>query len=129
VPASPIDRVSSVSLPVSDQERALAFYRDQLGFEVSTDVNYSGGIRWVEVVPPGASTSIALNAPSDEHSGAEPGGAAGFSLETSDLDAAVKELSGRGVAFDEPMQLPPDVPPMAYFRDPDGNRVLLIQSH
>lgn len=127
MPASPIDRVASVFLPVSDQDRALAFYRDQLGFEVSSDVSYGEGARWVEVVPPGSSTVVALNGPSDQRPGFEPGGMAGFSLETSDLDAAMEELSGRGVAFEEPIQLPPPVPPMVYFRDPDGNRILLLQ--
>jgi catechol 2,3-dioxygenase-like lactoylglutathione lyase family enzyme len=50
-----------------------------------------------------------------------------FSFETGDLDAAMAELTARGVEFEEPIRMPPPVPPMAYFRDPDGNRMLLVQ--
>lgn len=123
----PITRVSTVFLPVADQDRALAFYRDQLGFEVVSDVAYGEGARWVEVVPPGSSTVIALNGPADQRPGFEPGGMATFSLETGDLDAAIATLAGRGVAFDEPIRMEPPVPPMAFFRDPDGNQVLLVE--
>jgi catechol 2,3-dioxygenase-like lactoylglutathione lyase family enzyme len=76
----PITRVATVFLPVTDQDRALAFYRDQLGFDVHSDVTYGEGVRWIEVVPPGASTVIALNGPGDQREGFEPGTMAPFSL-------------------------------------------------
>jgi catechol 2,3-dioxygenase-like lactoylglutathione lyase family enzyme len=127
VPSQPISRVATVFLPVSDQERSLAFFRDQVGFDVHSDVDYGEGVRWVEVVPPGAATVIALNGPGDQRPGFEPGIRAPFSLETDDLDAAMAELAGRGVRFDEPIRMPPPVPPMVVLRDPDDNQILLIQ--
>lgn len=125
--SQPITRVATVFLPVSDQDRSLAFFRDRLGFDVASDIDYGEGARWVEVVPPGASTVISLNAAGDQRPGFQPGISAPFSLETDDLDAAMAELSGRGVEFDEPMRMPPPVPPMVRFRDPDGNELILIQ--
>ncbi len=123
----PIMRVATVFLPVADQDRSLAFFRDQLGFDVRSDTTYGEGVRWIEVAPPGSTTVIALNGPSDQRPGFEPGAMAPFSFDTDDLDAAVAVLAGRGVELDEPMRLPPPVPPMVYFRDPDGNRMLLVQ--
>jgi catechol 2,3-dioxygenase-like lactoylglutathione lyase family enzyme len=127
VAGQPINRVATVFLPVADQDRSLAFFRDQLGFDVRSDATYGEGNRWVEVAPPGSATVIALNGPSDQRPGFQPGTMAPFSFDTDDLDAAMAELSGRGVEFDEPMRLPPPVPPMVYFRDPDGNQMLLVQ--
>jgi catechol 2,3-dioxygenase-like lactoylglutathione lyase family enzyme len=120
-------RVATVFLPVADQDRSLAFFRDQFGFDVRSDTTYGEGNRWIEVAPPGSSTVIALNGPSDQREGFEPGSMAPFSFDTDDLDRAMEVLAGRGVDFDEPMRLPPPVPPMVYFRDPDGNRMLLVQ--
>jgi len=123
----PIKCVATVFLPVTDQERALAFFRDQLGFDVHTDTDYGEGIRWVEVVPPGSTTVIALNAPSDWSPGVEAGGRAPFSFHTDDLDAAIATLSERGVEFEDPIRMPAPAPSMAFFSDPDGNKMLLIQ--
>jgi catechol 2,3-dioxygenase-like lactoylglutathione lyase family enzyme len=123
----PIKCVATVFLPVTDQERALAFFRDQLGFDVHSDADYGEGIRWVEVVPPGSTTVIALNAPSDWSPGVEAGGRAPFSFHTDDLDAAIATLSERGVEFEDPIRMPAPAPSMAFFSDPDGNKMLLIQ--
>lgn len=120
-------RVATVFLPVTDQDRSLAFFRDQMGFDVRSDTTYGEGARWIEVAPPGSTTVIALNGPSDQREGFQPGIMAPFSLDTDDLDSAMAVLAGRGVDFDEPMRLPPPVPPMVYFRDPDGNQMLLVQ--
>jgi catechol 2,3-dioxygenase-like lactoylglutathione lyase family enzyme len=98
-----------------------------VGFDVHSSVDYGEGVRWVEVVPPGAATVIALNGPGDQRPGFEPGIRAPFSLETDDFDAAMAELAGRGVRFDEPIRMPPPVPPMVVLRDPDDNQILLIQ--
>jgi catechol 2,3-dioxygenase-like lactoylglutathione lyase family enzyme len=127
VPDQPTMRVATVFLPVADQDRSLAFFRDQLGFEVRSDTTYGEGARWIELAPAGSTTVIALNGPSDHRPGFEPGTMAPFSFDTDDLDAAMAVLAGRGVDFDEPMRMPPPVPPMVYFRDPDGNRMLLVQ--
>jgi catechol 2,3-dioxygenase-like lactoylglutathione lyase family enzyme len=55
-----ITEVGTVFVPVADQERALAFYVDKLGFEKRVDFEYGGGSRWIEVAPPGATNSISL---------------------------------------------------------------------
>jgi catechol 2,3-dioxygenase-like lactoylglutathione lyase family enzyme len=123
----PIKCVATVFLPVTDQDRSLAFFRDQLGFDVHSDTDYGEGIRWIEVVPPGAMTVIALNGPSDWAPGVKPGDRAPFSFHTNDLEAAIVTLSGRGVKVDDPVRMPPPVPSMAYLYDPDGNKMLLIQ--
>jgi len=123
----PIKCVATVFLPVTAQERALAFFRDQLGFDVHSDTDYGEGIRWVEVVPPGSTTVIALNAPSDWSPGVKAGDRAPFSFHTDDLDAAIATLSERGVEFDDHIRMPAPAPSMAFFSDPDGNKMLLIQ--
>lgn len=125
--AQHIPGVGTVYLTVSDQDRALAFYRDKLGFEVRTDNDVGGGFRWIEVAPVGAYTVIALVPPmSDEDP--QPGGRAPFGFDTPNLEAAMAEFSSRGVEFEDvrggesgPM------PPMAYFRDPDGNCIALVE--
>jgi catechol 2,3-dioxygenase-like lactoylglutathione lyase family enzyme len=123
----PITCVATVFLPVTDQDRSLAFFRDQLGFDVHSDTDFGGGIRWIEVVPPGSTTVIALNGPGDWSPGVKAGGRAPFSFHTDDLDAAMVTLSERGVEFDDPIRMPPPTPSMAFFYDPDGNKMLLIQ--
>jgi catechol 2,3-dioxygenase-like lactoylglutathione lyase family enzyme len=125
VAGQPINRVATVFLPVADQDRSLAFFRDQLGFDVRSD--YGEDARWIEVAPPGSTTVISLNGPSDQRPNFQPGALASFSFDTDDLEAAMAEFSGRGVQFDEPIRMPPPVPPMVYFRDPDGNQMLLVQ--
>ena len=123
----PIKCVATVFLPVTDQDRALAFFRDQLGFDVHSDTNYGEGVRWIEVVPPGSTTVIALAGPSDWSPGVKAGDRAPFSFHTADLNAAIAALSERGVEFDDPIHMPAPAPSMAFFYDPDGNKMLLIQ--
>lgn len=124
--AQHIPGVGTVYLPVSDQDRALAFYRDQLGFEMRSDTDYGEGVRWVEVAPAGAYTVIALvQSAGDEAT--QPGGPAPFGFDTPDLDAAMAELGSRGVEFVDVVRGEGPVPSMAYLRDPDGNRILLIE--
>ncbi len=121
-----IPGVGTVYLAVSDQDRALAFYRDALGFEVRTDTELGEGFRWVEVAPVGAYTVIALVTPSSDED-PQPGGQAPFGFDTPDLEAAMAELRSRGVEF-EPLPAGEEAAPtMASFRDPDGNRLLLIE--
>lgn len=124
---SHITSVGTVFVTVADQDAAIAFYRDRLGFELRSDTTYGEGERWVEVAPPGAQTVIALVPPMASGEGAKPGGDLAFGYETDDLDAAITDLTARGVAFEDRISMPAPVPPMAYFRDQDGNRVLLVQ--
>jgi catechol 2,3-dioxygenase-like lactoylglutathione lyase family enzyme len=120
-----ITQVGTVIVPVTDQDRALEFYLETLGFEKRTDVPYGEGERWVEVAPPGAATTIALVPPREgESAGIET--RVGFT--TDDIDADHADLRARGVEADEEvMRMGDPVPPMFFFSDPDGNRFLIVQ--
>ncbi len=110
-----IGRVGRVIVPVSDQEKALDFYVNVLGFEKRVDAESPAG-RWIEVAPPGAATAIALVGP--QHDGAR------CSLATDDADALHAQLQARGVDVDaEVLRVGHGVPPMFAFRDPEGNAI------
>jgi catechol 2,3-dioxygenase-like lactoylglutathione lyase family enzyme len=116
-----ITQVGTVIVPVSDQERALAFYVDRLGFEKRLDAPFGEGERWIEVAPPGAATTIALV---PEH-GAPAGMEVSFTTQDAEADHA--ELRGRGVEADAELIRMEQVPPMFTFRDPDGNRFRMVE--
>jgi len=120
-----ITELGTVMVPVSDQDRAIEFYVDKLGFEKRSDVPFGDGDRWVDVAPPGAATTIALVAPREgETAGIET--RVGFTTE--DIDADHEHLRSRGVDVDdEVMRMGDPVPPMFFFRDPDGNSFLIVQ--
>lgn len=120
-----IEDVTSVVLSVADQDRALAFYVDILGMEKRADVPFGNGERWIEVAPPNAKTTIALGRPPE---GATLGrGATCISFAVDDIDATHAALKARGVDVDpEIMRAPPPVPPLFFFRDPDGNPLLIV---
>jgi predicted dithiol-disulfide oxidoreductase (DUF899 family) len=111
-------------VPVTDQDRAVAFYVGRLGFEVRMDapVDQTGG-RWIELAPPGAATTIAL-APAGETSPA--GVTTGIRLTTDDAGRLHNELSDQQVDVGELLNWP-GVPPMFEFRDPDGNGLVMVQ--
>ena len=112
-------------VPVSDQDRALEFYLDTLGFEKRTDTPYGQGERWVEVAPPRAATTIALVLPRE---GQTTGIDTHASFTTEDVEADHAHLRARGVEADEAvMRMGDPVPPMFFFRDPDGNRFLIVE--
>lgn len=116
-------RILSVSLPVADQDRALAFYRDVLGFEVRLDVEPWPGARLVEVVPPGSSVGIVLLPPDTELPIA-------VRMGTPDAASAHAELRAAGVTLhnDDVLELPGSAP-MFFFADPDGNGLVYIQEN
>jgi catechol 2,3-dioxygenase-like lactoylglutathione lyase family enzyme len=120
-----ITHLGTVIVPVGDQDRALEFYLNKLGFEKRTDTPYGEGDRWIEVAPPGAATTIALIPPREgESAGIET--RVGFTTE--DVDADHEDLRARGVATDEEvMRMGDPVPPMFFFSDPDGNKFLIVQ--
>ena len=114
-----ITQVGTVIVPVSDQDRAIDFYVEALGFEKRADVPFGNGDRWVEVAPAGAATSIALVPPRD---GEAVGVETRIGYTTQDVDADHASLLARGVDVDpEVMRMGDPVPPMFFFRDPDGN--------
>jgi catechol 2,3-dioxygenase-like lactoylglutathione lyase family enzyme len=113
-------RIQSVSVPVADQDRALAFYTDVLGCEVRADIELWPGARWVEVVPPGSEVSIAL-LPVD---GQIP---VGVRLGTGDADAAHAALTAAGATVHQDVLRLGFAPPMFTFTDPDNNLLVLIE--
>ena len=122
-----ISQIGTVVIPVSDQDRAIAFYTDSLGFEKRTDVPFGNGYRWVEVGPADAPTTIAIVPPPP----GKPTGnvETGIALNTEDVDAVHADLKARGVDVDEEVSRMGDpVPPMFWFRDPDGNTLLVVES-
>jgi catechol 2,3-dioxygenase-like lactoylglutathione lyase family enzyme len=134
MPATPqIKQMATVFVPVSDQDRSLEFYVEKLGFEKRTDFTYADGRRWVEVVPPGAETSIALVPPQD---GGPVGIETHIALTSDNVDAAHDRLAGLGVDVNDVMHegdpvvywsgvVLAGIPPMFLFRDPDGNSLLM----
>jgi catechol 2,3-dioxygenase-like lactoylglutathione lyase family enzyme len=122
-----ISQIGTVIIPVADQERALEFYCDTLGMEKRTDVPFGGDYRWIEVAPADATTTIALAPPPP---GASAGGAqTGIALNTADIDGLHDELAAAGVDVDDEVSRMGDpVPPMFWFRDPEANVLLVVQS-
>ena len=116
-----INDVRTVGIPVTDQERALSFYVDRLGFEKRLDAPFGTGQRWVEVAPPGAATSIALIGVRDGRAGIDTQ----IRLTTEDAAATHAELRSRGVDTDADLILFPV--PMFTFRDQDGNRLVIVE--
>ena len=119
-----ISRINTVVVVVSDTDRAIQFYTEQLGMEKRVDVPFGDQYRWVEVAPAGAETTIALAPPPP---GREPGGSeTGISFQTSDIDALHAELKGRGVDVDaEISRMGDPVPPLFWLRDPDNNTLMV----
>jgi len=118
-----ITDIRTIGVNVSDQEHALSFFTDPLGFETRLDAPLSPTTRWVEVAPPGAGTSIALNASEDAQ---DVGTDTGIRFTVPDAQAAHAALEERGVAVGELLRWP-EVPPMFAFDDPDGNRFYIVE--
>lgn len=122
-----IKQLNTVVIPVSDQDRAIEFYVETLGFEKRIDLPFGNGYRWVEVAPAGAATTIAIVPPPP----GKPTGnvETGIGLQTDDVDADYAELKGAGVDVDpEVSRMGDPVPPMFWFRDPDGNSLMVVQT-
>jgi catechol 2,3-dioxygenase-like lactoylglutathione lyase family enzyme len=133
-----ISRIQLVLVPSTDQDRSLAFY-ESLGFERRNDIPWGDGYRWVEVYPAGEKMGLALVPPRHGESG---GVQTGIILNTDDIDAAHAEMQSSGVDVDAEVarvgaptairigavELVGPVPPMFWFRDPDGNSLLLVEA-
>ncbi len=110
-------KLELVAVPVTDVDRAKAFYTEQAGFHADLDHTVSDEIRFVQLTPPGSACSIALGRGIVD---APPGSVAGLQLVVTDIDAARSELAGRGVAVSEVQEFPWGR--FVFFADPDGNR-------
>lgn len=122
---TPVDKIGLVIIPSTDQDRSIRFYEQELGFEKRTDMAFGEGYRWVEVYPPNGTTGLALAPP---RQGDPTGVQTGISLNTGDIDATHAKLRSDGVDADaEVMRMGEPVPPMFWFRDPDGNTLLIVE--
>ena len=122
-----ISQVGRVMVPVEDQDRAIDFYVDKLGFEKVADVPFGNGERWVEVRPQGGVTALALVIPPDGRGERAPIDTR-VALETDDIDATHAELKGAGVDVDpEVSRMGDPVPPLCWLRDSEGNTLMLVQ--
>jgi lactoylglutathione lyase len=118
-----ITGIHTVGVPVTDQDKALDFYTGTLGLTTRLDVPMGGGSRWIEVVPDGGQTSLALVPAKDS---APAGVETGIRLVTTDADAFRAHLLAAGADADEVLRWP-GVPPMFAFRDQDGNGLEIVE--
>jgi predicted enzyme related to lactoylglutathione lyase len=109
-------KLELVAVPVSDVDRAKAFYADQVGFEADHDHQVSDELRFVQLTPPGSGCSIAIGTGIME---TEPGSVQGLQLVVSDIEAAHAQLAERGVQVSEISDFPWGR--FVFFSDPDGN--------
>jgi catechol 2,3-dioxygenase-like lactoylglutathione lyase family enzyme len=109
-------KLELVAVPVSDVDRAKAFYAEKVGFHLDHDHRVSDDIRFVQLTPPGSSCSIALG---KGIIATKPGTAQGLQLVVSDINSARAELAGRGVQVSEVQAFPWGS--FVFFQDPDGN--------
>ncbi len=120
-----VTNIGVAMFSVADQDVALSFYTEKLGYEVRADMRFGekNEMRWLEVAPPGSTARLALNPPM----GGQPGGG-GIGVETTDVLAEHKRLSALGVDVDtEPMRTP-GAPLMFMMRDPDGNSIAVVEA-
>jgi catechol 2,3-dioxygenase-like lactoylglutathione lyase family enzyme len=109
-------KLELIAVPVSDVDRAKAFYTDKAGFTLDHDHTVNDDIRFVQITPPGSACSIAFGKGVTD---AEPGSVKGLQVVVVDAQAAHDELAGRGVEVTDVESLPWGR--FVYFSDPDGN--------
>jgi len=110
-------KLELVAVPVSDVDRAKAFYTEQLGFNADHDVVVDENTRFVQLTPPGSACSIAVGKGLVD---TEPGSLAGMQMVIASAEQAHAELAGRGVAVSDVQEFPWGT--FVFFADPDGNR-------
>jgi len=121
-----LSNIGVVMFSVADQDAALAFYTDRLGFELRADQPFGehGEMRWLEVAPPGSTARLALNPPM----GGTPGGAT-IGVETQDVLGEHARLSAiGGIDMDPAPMRVPGAPLMFMVRDPDGNTIVVVEA-
>lgn len=115
-------KLELVAVPVSDVDRAKAFYTEKIGFNADHDHSVSDELRFVQLTPPGSACSICIGKGITDM---KPGSVSGLQMVVADIEAAHAELKGRGVDVS-----PIDVQPwgsFVFFSDPDGNKWSLQQ--
>jgi predicted enzyme related to lactoylglutathione lyase len=121
-----VTKVANVIVPAADPDRMLKFYTEALGLEKRVDAPFGDGNRWIEVAPSGADTSIAIAPPGPN--GTAGGKDTGITLQTGDVDAFHAQLKDRSVDVDADIsRFGEGVPPMFWFRDPEGNVLLAVE--
>jgi catechol 2,3-dioxygenase-like lactoylglutathione lyase family enzyme len=110
-------KLELVAVPVSDVDRAKAFYTDKAGFNADHDHRVSPEMRFVQLTPPGSACSIAIG---EGLTDAAPGSVQGLQLVVDDIHAAHADLSRRGVDVSDIQEFPWGA--FVFFADPDGNR-------
>ncbi|MCW2989519.1 MAG: hypothetical protein JWM73_113 [Solirubrobacterales bacterium] len=121
-----LKHMAAVMIPVADQEKAIAFYTEKLGLELRADVPFGDGDRWVELGIPGAETTIA---PMPTREGWPAGVQTGIGLASTDVHGLHAQLRDGGVDVDaEVMSIPGPPPDMFWFRDLDGNNLLIVEA-
>ena len=119
-------KIANVVIPVADQDAAIEFYA-QLGFEKRVDIPFGGEYRWVEVGLGDGETTIALAPPPPGKPEAAGNRETGVTLLAEDIHAMYDQLKAAGVDVDDQIQeMGEPVPPMFWFRDMEGNSLLVV---
>ena len=121
-----VSNIGVAMFTVADQDAALAFYTQKLGYEVRSDMRFgdNGEMRWLEVAPPGSRARLALNPPIN----GQPGGGS-IGVETSDVQTEHARLKAiEDVDVDADIMQAPGVPTMFSVRDPDGNNIWIVET-
>jgi len=117
-----IRQIKFVSIPVRDQNRALDFYTEKLGFTIITDQPFDQKQRWIELRIPSAETRVTLFTPEGHED--RIGGFTGISFATDDVEQSYAEMKARGVKFRGPPQKQP-WGTFVMFEDSEGNEFVL----
>jgi lactoylglutathione lyase len=121
-----VSNIGVTMFTVADQDAALAFYTQKLGYEVRSDERFgeTGEMRWLEVAPPGSRARLSLNPPMNS----QPGGGS-IGVETRDVLAEHERLKAiGGVDVDAELMRAPGAPVMFGLRDPDGNNIWVVEA-
>jgi predicted enzyme related to lactoylglutathione lyase len=122
-----VQKVSTVVVPVTDQERALDFYINTVGLEKRVDISVGDQFRWVEVAPPGTETTLAVVPPPP----GKPAGnqETGIGLYAEDIDGYHAQLKAAGADVDDEVsRMGGPVPPLVWLRDPEGNVLMIAET-
>jgi catechol 2,3-dioxygenase-like lactoylglutathione lyase family enzyme len=133
-----VTQLQLVMVPTTNLDRSIAFYQS-LGFTVRVDVPWSDGHRWVELYPPGGTAGLSLVPPGP---GDPISTRTGIIVNTADIDAVHERMRSSGLDVDAQVARPGapveirlggvtlagPVPPMFWFRDPDGNALLMVEA-